>query len=78
VLLLAETLVVSLLGGALGWLAGTGAAAAIRGQAFAAPAAAQPLLLPAAMLVAVAIAVAGTVVPLRVALRFDPVEVMRG
>jgi len=77
-LLLAETLVVSLAGGALGWAVGTAAATAIRGQAFAGPAAAQPLLLPAAMLVAVAIAVAGTLAPLRVALRMDPVEVLRG
>jgi putative ABC transport system permease protein len=78
VLLLAETLLVSLAGGGLGWLAGTAAAAAIRGHAFAAPVAAQPLLLPAALLVAAAIAVAGTLAPLRVALRFDPVEVLRG
>jgi putative ABC transport system permease protein len=78
VLLLAETLLVSLAGGSLGWLAGTGAAAAIRGDAFAAPVAAQPLLLPAALLVASAIAVAGTLAPLRVALRLDPVEVLRG
>jgi putative ABC transport system permease protein len=77
-LLLAETLLVSLAGGGFGWLAGTGAAAAIRGSAFAAPVAAQPLLLPAALLVAAGIAVAGTLAPLRVALRLDPVEVLRG
>ena len=77
-LLLSETLLVSLAGGGLGWLAGTGVAAAIRGDAFAAPAAAQPLLLPAALLVAAAIAVAGTLGPLRLALRLDPVEVLRG
>lgn len=77
-LLLAETLLVSLLGGAFGWLAGTGAAALIRGDAFAAPATAQPLLLPAALLVAGAVALAGTLGPLRLALRFDPVTVLRG
>jgi putative ABC transport system permease protein len=77
-LLLAETLLVSLAGGALGWLAGSGAAALIRGEAFAAPASAQPLLLPAAMLVAAAVAFAGTLGPLRLALRLDPVEVLRG
>lgn len=77
-LLLAETLCVSLAGGALGWLAGTGAAALIRGEAFAAPAAAQPLLLPAALVVAVLVALAGTLAPLRLALRLDPVEVLRG
>ena len=77
-LLLAETLFVSLAGGALGWLAGTGAAALIRGDAFAAPASAQPLLLPAALAVAAGVALAGTLGPLRLALRLDPVEVLRG
>jgi putative ABC transport system permease protein len=77
-LLLAETLLVSLVGGALGWLAGTGAAALIRGDAFAAPASAQPLLLPAALAVAAGVALAGTLGPLRLALRLDPVQVLRG
>src|SRR5262245_37952505 len=78
VLLLAESLCVSLAGGALGWLLGTATAAAIRGDAFAAPTAAQPLLLPVALLVAAGVAVAGTLAPLRLALRFDPVEALRG
>jgi putative ABC transport system permease protein len=77
-LLLAETLLVSLMGGALGWLAGTAAAALIRGEAFSAPASAQPLLLPIALVVAAGVAVAGTLGPLRLALRMDPVEVLRG
>ncbi len=77
-LLLSETLLVSLAGGALGWLAGTGAAALIRGDAFAAPATAQPLLLPAALVVAGGVALAGTWGPLRLALRLDPIEVLRG
>ena len=77
-LLLVESLCVSLAGGALGWVAGTAAAAAIRGSAFAAPAATQPLLLPVALLAAAAVAVAGTLAPLRLALRFDPVESLRG
>jgi len=76
-LLLSESLLVALAGGALGWLLGTATAALIRGDAFAAPAAAQPLLLPAALLVAAAVAVAGTVGPMRVALRFDPIEALR-
>jgi putative ABC transport system permease protein len=76
-LLLAESLVVALAGGALGWLLGTATAALIRGDAFAAPAAAQPLLLPAALLVAAAVAVAGTIGPMRMALRFDPIEALR-
>ena len=76
-LLLCESLLVALAGGALGWLLGTATAAAIRGDAFAAPAAAQPLLLPVALVVAAAVAVAGTIGPLRMALRFDPIEALR-
>jgi len=76
-LLLTESLLVALAGGALGWLLGTATAAAIRGDAFAAPAAAQPLLLPVALLVAAAVAVAGTIGPMRMALRFDPIEALR-
>ena len=77
VLLLTESMVVALAGGALGWLLGTGTAMAIRGDAFAAPASAQPLLLPAALLVAAVVAVAGTIGPMRMALRFDPIEALR-
>ena len=76
-LLLTESLVVALAGGALGWLLGTLTAALIRGDAFAAPAAAQPLLLPLALLVAAAVAVVGTIGPMRLALRFDPIEALR-
>jgi putative ABC transport system permease protein len=76
-LLLTESLVVALAGGALGWLLGTVTAVAIRGEAFASPAAAQPLLLPLALLVAAVVAVAGTVGPMRLALRFDPIEALR-
>ena len=76
-LLLTESLLVALAGGALGWLLGTATAALIRGDAFAAPAAAQPLLLPVALLVAAAVAVAGTIGPMRMALRFDPIEALR-
>jgi len=76
-LLLTESLVVALAGGALGWLLGTATAALIRGDAFAAPAAAQPLLLPVALLVAAAVAVAGTLGPIGMALRFDPIEALR-
>jgi putative ABC transport system permease protein len=77
VLLLTESLLVALAGGAFGWLLGTITAAAIRGDAFAAPAATQPLLLPIALLVAAAVAVAGTIGPMRLALRFDPIEALR-
>lgn len=75
-LLLAETGLVSLAGGWIGWALGTGAAALIRGGAFAGAAASPVLLLPVALTVALVVGVLGTLVPLRVALRMDPVEVL--
>ncbi len=77
-LLLGETALVSLFGGALGWALGSAAAAAIRGDVFGAGATFQPVLLPIAIALALAIAIAGTLAPLRVALRVDPAAVLRG
>jgi putative ABC transport system permease protein len=78
VLLLGETAIVSLLGGALGWVLGSTAAAAIRGDVFGAGATFQPVLLPIALALSLLIAVAGTLAPLRLALQLDPAEVLRG
>jgi putative ABC transport system permease protein len=78
VLLLGETVLVSLLGGGLGFFLGSVGAAAIRGQAFGTGSPIQMLLLPLALVVALAIAVAGTLAPLRMALRLDPATVLRG
>lgn len=77
-LLLGETILVSLLGGTLGWFFGGLAATAIRGDAFGSGAPLQPILLPLALGVALLVAVLGTLGPLRVALRVDPAEVLRG
>jgi putative ABC transport system permease protein len=76
-LLLVETLLVSLAGGALGWLAGTGAAVLIRGEAFA-------TLRPPSRCCCRLARGGGARGPrghtrtLRIALRMDPVEVLRG
>lgn len=78
VLLLGETMLVSLLGGGLGFLLGSAAAAAIRGQAFGSGSPIQMLLLPLALVLALAIAVLGTLAPLRMALKLDPATVLRG
>jgi putative ABC transport system permease protein len=78
VLLLGETLLVSLAGGWLGWIAGGFGAIAIRGEAFGGPGAIQPLLLPPALGLAAVLALIGTLGPLRVALRLDPATVLRG
>ena len=77
-LLIAETALVSLAGGATGWLLGSLAAAAVRGRTFGVGAVLEPLLLPVALTVALAVAVAGTLGPLRMALRLDPATVLRG
>jgi putative ABC transport system permease protein len=77
-LLLGETLLVSVAGGALGWLLGTLAAAAIRGESFGAGTTMNPLLLPVALMLSLGVAAAGTIGPLRMALRLDPATVLRG
>jgi putative ABC transport system permease protein len=78
-LLVGETALVALAGGAIGWALGTLGAAAIRGQSFGTAAAvAPPLLLPLALALSIGIALLGTLGPLRVALRVDPAEVLRG
>ena len=76
-LLLGETLVVALPGGALGWLIGSLAAGAIRGEAFGASAPLHPLLLPLAVGAALALTFFGTLGPLRLAMRLDPVAVLK-
>jgi putative ABC transport system permease protein len=77
-LLLGETLLVSLAGGALGWVFGALAAMAIRGESFGDGGSFQPLLLPVAIVVSLVVAVFGTLGPLRMALRLDPATVLRG
>ncbi len=77
-LLLGETLLVSLAGGFLGYALGLAGAAAIRGDTFGTGSALSPLLLPLALVLAFAVAVLGTLGPLRMALRLDPAQVLRG
>lgn len=77
-LLLGETALVSVAGGALGWLLGSLAAAAIRGRTFGTGSSLQLILLPLAIALSLAVALLGTAGPLRVADRIDPAEVLRG
>jgi putative ABC transport system permease protein len=77
-LLMGETALVSLAGGALGWLIGSLAAAAVRGRTFGQGGAFEPLLLPLSLALALGVAFLGTLGPLRVALRLDPAKVLRG
>jgi putative ABC transport system permease protein len=78
VLLLGETVLVSLLGGVLGFGLGVAGAATIRGHTFGAGGPVQPLLLPVALVLSLLIAFLGTLAPLRLALRLDPATVLRG
>ena len=77
-LLLGETLAVSLGGGALGFLLGTGAAALVGGMGSIVHVAPKPMLFPAALLIATVIALVATWLPLRAARRVHPVEALRG
>lgn len=77
-LVFGETLVVSSAGGLLGWLLGSLAAALIRGDTFGAGSSARPLLLPVALVLALAVAILGTLVPLRIAQSLEPAGVLRG
>ena len=77
-LLMGETVLVSLAGGATGWLLGSLAAAAVRGRTFGEGGMLEPLLLPLALALALAVAIIGTLGPLRMALRLDPATVLRG
>jgi putative ABC transport system permease protein len=77
-LLLAETTLVALAGGLVGWWLGSAVAAAIRGGSLGAAGAFIPLLLPVALAIAALIGVLGTLGPLRMALRLDPAQVLRG
>ena len=78
VLLLGETALVSLAGGLLGWVLGSAGAAAVRGQTFGASHAAEPLLLPVALVLSLIVALLGTLGPLRLALGINPAAALRG
>ncbi len=77
-LLMSETALVSLAGGALGWLIGSLAAAGVRGRTFGYGEALEPLLLPLSLGLGLGVAFLGTLAPLRMALRLDPATVLRG
>jgi len=78
VLLMGETVLVSLAGGAAGWALGSIAAAVVRGRTFGEGSVLEPILLPLALAAALGVAFLGTLAPLRVALRLDPSTVLRG
>jgi putative ABC transport system permease protein len=78
VLLLGETLLVAIAGGFAGWTLGVVAARLIRGDTFGTEFSPTPLLLPLAVALAFAVSAIGTLGPLRMALRLDAAQVLRG
>lgn len=66
-----------LIGGAVGYAAGLGMAEVIARQVFSTSAAVPPVLLPVVLAITVAVALAGSALPVRRAMRLDPSELLR-
>jgi len=77
-LFLAEQLMLAVVGGAIGFLLGAAMARALGQSVFGAPAPLHILLLPIVIAVAAAVAVVGSLIPLRRAAHFDPAPILRG
>lgn len=77
-LFLAEQLMLAVVGGVIGFLLGAAMARALGTSVFGAPAPAHILLLPMAIGIAAAVAVLGSLIPLRRAAHFDPAPILRG
>jgi putative ABC transport system permease protein len=77
-LFLAEQLMLSIVGGAIGFVFGAGLARILGASVFGTPAAPRVILLPVALGIAALVAVIGSLIPLRRAARFDPAPILRG
>lgn len=75
---LGEAGLLGLAGGALGYLAGLGLAGLVGWQVFAAAVSPPPIVLPIALALALAVVLAGSALPVRRAMRLDPVVLLRG
>ena len=75
---LAEQMLLALGGGAAGFLLGLGLARWLGESVFGAPPAGRLILFPVVLALAALVSLAGSVVPLRRAARFDPAPVLRG
>ncbi|MBI3977085.1 MAG: ABC transporter permease [Chloroflexi bacterium] len=75
---LAEAGVIGLAGGLFGYLAGLGLAGFVGRQVFAAAVVPPLVLLPLALVLALGVALAGSALPVRQAMRLDPVGLLRG
>jgi putative ABC transport system permease protein len=77
-LFLTEHLMLALIGGAIGFIFGTGIARFLGASVFGVPASPRIVLLPIVLGLAVLVALAGGLIPLRRAARFDPAPILRG
>jgi len=77
-LFLTEHLALALIGGAIGFIFGTALARFLGESVFGAPASPRIILLPIVLGLAALVALAGGLIPLRRAARFDPAPILRG
>jgi putative ABC transport system permease protein len=77
-LFLTEHLTLALIGGAIGFIFGAGLARFLGESVFGAPASPRIILLPIVLGLAALVALAGGLIPLRRAARFDPAPILRG
>ena len=77
-LFLAEQLMLAVVGGAIGFLLGAAMARVLGESVFSRPTPLHILLLPIVIAVAAAVAVVGSLIPLRRAAHFDPAPILRG
>ena len=75
---LTEQLLLALAGGAVGFLLGLILARVLGTSVFGTPAEPRLILLPIILGLAALVAIAGSLIPLRRAARFDPVPILRG
>ena len=77
-LFLTEHLMLALIGGSIGFIFGTGIARFLGATVFGVPASPRIVLLPIVLGLAAVVALAGGLIPLRRAARFDPAPILRG
>jgi putative ABC transport system permease protein len=75
---LSEQLMLAIVGGLVGYAVGTGLAWSFGASVFGSPATPRLVLLPVIVGVAAAVAIFGSLIPLRRAARFDPAPILRG
>ena len=75
---LAEQVLLALIGGAIGFAAGTALARILGASVFGSPASPRLILLPIVLALAAIVAIAGSLLPLRRAAHFEPALILRG